>query len=448
MVIFFILNSSIALTCDQITQLETIPISKNSLTLKLMDDSLFASVTNINEEVKKEVSNSIAQFEFKISELAKKGVSKEHLADWYLNMTNLNRLAFDKIQSMGFLSDSKAKRLAATTVNTIVSGWISRALALTGHERAHTTVAEKLDLKFGYGHDSSPDKKMSLGTMFLALLTEKGNPFATWEADKPISENQKALFSIAGINFQNSLASDITTQNLRSQNIHATDAFHLLYNKAAIGAYYFVDKESDSSDLKQYVDSLEARGLIEPNSQDKTLEKLANLSILTTMLSGSTIDTIKANAEFIKSGNTSSKITTFDTRFGKVTLPEFDTFLNTTNASVKSSSALIRGKNIYQLSYEKPVIGDLSGEEVSFGAYQPINKEVYADGAIRYNTNSNSYGANLELGYELENGWQLVSGIDYEKSKNGGTWYGQRKYNYELEDGSIISGYLSVRKKF
>ena len=404
-------------------------------------------VKNMNEEVQRNIEDSIIEFRIDIIELTKKEASKESIADWYLNMNNLNRLAFDRIQKMDFLNDSKAKRLGVALVNDIVSVWISRSIAITGHERAHAEAPEKLGAETFYGHTSNPCEKMSLGSIFLLLLSSplKGTAYTSWRfSDKTLSPKEEASIEAAGLNYHKTLASNLTAQNIRNGQTHMIGLIHLLYNKAAIGFYHYLNKPPLFNDLKHYVDSLEEQGYIEAGSQERVIRKLAQLNLLTVLMSGSIINSFRAHIEYIKSGDINIELITFDTGIGKITWPEFDVFLNTENISIRGAGAFLIMENgmIYQIEYEK----NLNGTEISLSAYKLIKDKLHIEAKTRYNTGNSAYGGHLELGYELGYGWQLVGVLDYENGKNGGTWAGQRKY-YTL-DGEEFSGHLYIQKRF
>ena len=416
------------------------------------ENELSIEKKEIDRAVYEDVEQSIIEFRLDITDLAEQKFSKESIADWHLNMINLNRLAFDKVQNSSFFNDSTgAKRVTALIVNDIVSNWIRDAIAVAGHEKAHSETAERFGAETSYGHDSKPGKDLSLGDLFLTLLAHpfsEKSAWASWRTDEPLAPEQIAAISAGGLNYQMDLAADIVDQNIKNNQFHVVDVTPILNNKASIWFYYH-SADKKNSDLENYVRRLAEQGHIKSDSQDSVLKRLSNLSILTVLLSGSSINSFKALSRYIKKGDTSIEVTGFNTRAGKVTLPEFETFLNTTNVSVRVSSYLIQDDGaILQAGYEQPVIGDRSGLEINLGAHKQLKKRLYAEGGVRYNTESDSYGGVVELGYNLNKSWRLIGGLDYESGKNGGTWAGGRKHGYVFDGQDETFGYLHFQLQF
>ena len=429
---------------------------KHSLTVSVsepvaLEEGKIEPVSSVEAEkmktIYKGVEDSIVGFRLNIIELANQKVSKESLADWYLTINNLNRKAFDFIQTTKFMKDStKAKRIAMIIVNSIVSFWLSNPLLVIGHEKSHAEAAESFGVdEISYGHTAYPNREMSLGTLFLILLRNPGRGNAYTKTDKKnLSHKELTALSAAGLNYQMVVASKLVNQNIKNERTHAVDTTYLLNTKMAIGIYY----TTAGNDLKEYVNGLVEQGHIEPGSQNQVIKKLAKLNLLTAFLSGSVINSFQAYSQYIENGDPSEEIITFDTGIGRVTWPEFEVFLNAVNITLKSYSYVIRENGaIYQIGYETPLEGDRDGEELSFGSYRKLNDKWDIEGVVRYNTKSRSYGGSFELGYDLNEHWRLLGGLDYERGKNDGTWAGQRRHS-SVDGGKDIASYLLLQLRF
>jgi hypothetical protein len=390
----------------------------------LPDLGMGISVTNVKRITYEDVEKSIIDFKITTLGLSESEISKEGISEWYLNMANLNKLAFDKVQGMGFLEDSKAKRLAHLLVNDIVAGWVSRATAITMHERAHSTAAENTGATdITYGMSGMPDKELGIGGLFLGLLSGKGGASTSYYKQGGFSPEDLTLISAAGINSQKTFAQNLSEDMLKKRKVHVADTVNYAINKLSYEIYYTVDQDSSQSDLKSYFDGLEGQGYIATGSAKSHMDKAAKLSALTSLMSGRTIDVYRANAQYIKTGKTSVDILAFPTPYGKVTLPEMNVYLNRTNVSVNTSMSLLKENGTtYTASIEKSVYGE-NVTEYNVAAHIP-----YRNFTIAPNVTANTrggFGTGVEMGYDVENSkWEVFGGVTYDKE----TLKGERRF--------------------
>lgn len=410
----------------------------------LPDLGMDISVTNVKLLTYKGVEESILDFKLSTLGLTGKEISKEGISQWYLNMTNLNKLAFDKVQSMGFLDDSKAKRLAHLLVNDIVAGWVSRAMAITMHERAHSTAAGNSGASnITYGMSKMPDKDLSIGGLFLGLLSGQGGASTSYYKQGGFTPEDNALISAAGINSQKTFAQNMSDDMVKKRKVHVADTVNYAINKLSYEIYYAVDQDSSQSDLKAYFNGLEEQGFISEGSSNSHMDKAAKLSALTSLMSGRTIDTYRANAEYIKTGKTSVDILSFPTPYGGVTLPEMTVYLNRTNVSVNTSMSLLKKDgSTYTASIEKSVYGE-NITEYNVAAHIP-----YRDFTIAPNVTANTrggFGAGVEMGYNVKNSkWEVFGGVTYDKD----TLRGERRFLIPDSFKKQTSLYIGVNYKF
>lgn len=404
------------------------------------DSLLFISVTGVNVNVRDTTEKEIIKFRADTLSLANEELSKEGVSNWYANMINLNKLAFLSIKKLEIMDDTEAKRWAVSIVNNLVAGWLSRANALTMHERSHIEAAKAAGAtSTWYATGDDPHKKITLGQLFLNLNTGTGRPSAHWLFDKLPSNEESASIAAAGLNQQIAFSEKISDEAIRSGKFHSTEAVHYLMNKLSYNIYYLKDTKSDLSDLKNYTESLARQGVIDKNQVDETMKQVNNYTILTTLMSGRTWDGVRANSEYIKTGKSSVDILSFETSAGKVTWPEFNTYLNSNSVSVKGSSSLIQANGpIHGVSIESSVLGKKS-TEVALNTYIPRGRTYYST-TVRYNS-ENKFGAHLEAGLNLKDSkWSLFGGVDIDN----GTLEGKRR-NYNLNGKTDLKYYFGAQ---
>ena len=168
---------------------------------KLTRETVSASIAYVEEDLQNQVKGRLARFEVDFVHLARGEFTAENVAQWYMNMVNLNKIALEEINRAGILNQTEAGRLALSMVNTIVSGWLTKAASTALHEKGHGQAAEKLGAH-SVSYRTPGGKDMSLGNLFLHLIARGGGARTRHEHHRELSATERAAISAGGFNQQ------------------------------------------------------------------------------------------------------------------------------------------------------------------------------------------------------------------------------------------------------
>lgn len=391
----------------------------------LQDVSMNASVELVNQDLRQDVEKKLGTVRVTTRILALRETSAEALADWYFNMVNLNKAAFEVIKDYRLIEDQEQiQRLAIFLVQGYVTKRLSRAHETILHEQGHADAAKASgadDVSFGtYGQ---PDKRVSIGELYLRMLTDPGDrAFADShfpEGTPPPSFEERASFLGAGINQQERFAEQMAGESLDRGRFHAMETIPYLMNKLILAGYYATDHDTGPEghgDVFRYTLSLQSAGAVPWTTAPKhTMRKMAQYSVLTAALSGRTWEGLGSVLKYVSKGGTTVETFKVKTPLGDVTWPEFSTYLNTKSVSIKGSSRLqgVAGREI-RVSAETSVIGE-DVTEVSVGGQADLGSASVSLTGLA-NTRK-GYGGRLRLGYRLgkDGNWILYGAAELDK---------------------------------
>lgn len=413
---------------------------------KLAEESIKASISIVEQEAVKKIEDAAIEYKVSTLALAGKDITEEGIAEWYANMTNMNKLAFDVINKMDFMKDAgAAKRMAATIVNGIVASWLTKAFGTTLHEKAHNDAQKNAgasetwyELDFGKGHS----EKLKLGQLFMNLFSSNTRAGAVAIFPNGISAKQKAGISGSGVNANTSFAEGIEKNAVKSGQVHSTDAIHYMYNKLYLASYAEKDQSLVGSDPRNFVEALSKQGYVDESQIDSTVTKIGKYALLSAVMSGRSWDMVRSNIEYLTEGRTTVETSHIDTPLGKVTLPDFNTYLNTESVSIKADTSLrTDDRRIYTVGIEKSVIGK-NTTEVSVGTIVPISERLIVEVNGRHN-NEGGWGLGTRLSFSVGDGWFVNGGFDYDQN----TLFGDRLHK-DYEDRENARVYLGMGYKF
>jgi hypothetical protein len=407
------------------------PSKSTSGLQSLTDIALNSSVTLVNQDIKQTIANDFSQFRLTTEMLATKNPTKEALADWYFNMVNLNKLAFDKIRSYGIIKDeSEAQRLSLVIVNGIVSTWLEQAFDTSMHEMSHAEAAKAAGAdQIWFATMKHPDQQLTIGGLFQNLMFKGGGAYTYYQGNNGFTPNQMASISGAGLNHQTKFAELLAKDSSVKGQFHQTELIPYLINKFSVPLYYSIDRSSESSDVKTYVESLAAQGKIKPDEINETMSKMAKFATISGLLSGRTWEGLQATMGYVKTGNATADTLKIKTPVGDVTWPEVSTYLNIDNISMKANTNLKTSTTAnYDIAIEKSVVGS-NISEVSASANFIQGRTSTSVTAIV--NDQQKYGAKAHLAYDVEgNGTWIVF---IEGAYDTGTLDGQRT-TYQTND--------------
>ncbi len=392
---------------------------------------------------------AIAKFKLSTQTFAQGDISQ--IKNWYSNLQAMQKVAFDSIVKENNLDNTTAKRVAASLVSNIVAGWITNASSLTMHEAAHGKAAQSVGASGVYYtntlYNENDPEKLTIGELYLQLLTGQGTSGATtfYYLPSNYTAEDRLTIASAGLNAQSEFAEELVEENRERQRSHFLDALPYLLNKMATYNYFnWVSSDLPGNDLQNYIDGLIKAGYLEENKKQEALDKLQNLSLFSILLSGGTWQGILSEIAYIQDGSQTIPILGIKTTYGSITLPEFSTYLNNNNISIKGSIAFIpqnnKIKNI-SLSYEQTAIGQCREREVGISLTTALgNMESLTRVVIG---NNDHFGVTERIRYPINQKTYIYGKAKYDT----GTMEGRRKC-YSINGDPCILSEVGVEYHF
>ncbi len=414
-------------------------------TLMFSDDK---KVTNNNAAIK-DANEEIASFKLSTQTFAQG--SPDQIENWHENLMGMQKAAYDLLIKKHNLDDTVAKRIASSVVTNAVAGWVSASSSLAMHEGAHgaaaTTVgATDIHYAASLTGDVLPNERLTLGDLYLKLLTGQGSDGARTFYGLPTDHTaEDSLFiAAAGLNAQSKFAEQVVEDNWNKESSHFLDTLPYVLNKVAIYSYATsLDPNLDVNDLTSYVDGLVLAGHVTAEDKASVLDKLKNLSIYTTLLSGGMWQGVLSEYNYVVNGDETTSLLGLNTPYGLIALPEFSTYMNKENISLKTKLAMFpkneRVKRV-AISYEKDVVGSCDSSELgldvllSMGNLDSLTKTVIGS--------DSSVGITQKLSYKMQKAVSLYGELRYDT----GTMDGQRTCQ-SVDGGACTKAYIGIKYK-
>ena len=413
--------------------------------------TLLSSMTQKRDinEINNSAEKGIASFKLSTQTFAQGDVTQ--IENWHKNLLNMQKAAYDSIIKKYNLDNTVAKRIAASIVSNSVASWVTAQSSLAMHEAAHGKAALDIgatDIHYKSEIDgSSTSEKLTIGELYIKMITGQGSGGASTNYYLPANHTSEDRIQIAkaGLNSQVSFSEKQVEENWERGTTHFLDTIPYLLNKVSIYSYtQFVDPNIAENDLTSYISELANSGHIDEDQKDDVYNKLKNLSLFTALLSGGTWQGVISEINYVKTGNQTIPILGINTPAGFFTLPEFSTYLNQDNISLKGNFAFIPKDHFVKhlsLSLEKGVIGQCSQTEFglsvssSIGNFSGLTKIILGS--------DKKAGITQKINLKVGKNSYLFGEATYDT----GTMDGQRKC-YSASGDSCIQAEVGVEYRF
>jgi|GEM_PF-6542312 len=373
-----------------------------------------------------DLQKAFVSFRMTTETLAVNEPSKEALAEWYLNMINMDRVVVNDLLQKDINRDyPRAERLAFLIVNTAVSAWLTDILYTPMHERAHAEAAAANGAtSTWFSTHSKPQDRVTIGELYLKMIG--GDLGGMTHFSGELTRVGNARFEAAGLNQQALFAEELSFQTVENGNFNVSDYVHYFANKMSIPIYYVALKHDPTSDLTHYATDLSQLGKTPGLDNAGATRKMFQYSMASALLSGRGWEGFHAMVNYVQTGNTQVDTMSFQTPLGEISWPEITTFLNDMGISIKAETRLKTSetRSTY-LSVEKSVVGDQI-IEVGAGEKFVVGSTTLSAGVVA--SSQKRYGIKLGFLRDLDgkHRWFLFGDVD----RDNGTLDGLR-LNYQ-----------------